>query len=152
MPKALAKTLVADEGDVDILTDTPIEDDLSAEIENDMVATTVNICPNSFMNKKRWSDYDHDQQRNILRRIEKAFRVKHPSVELLKMAFEICPTLDNIHFHCLYKCPLIFKSTIENYFKKYSPKKGGDTWRTVIVKEIFDEEGWIKYISKDITL
>jgi len=43
---------------------------------------TVNICPNKYMNRKKWKIYNHDQQRQILTRIEKSLRQKTPSIQL----------------------------------------------------------------------
>jgi len=147
--RAQAQAQAGEERDVDIHTDSPIEIDQPADDDIQLLAVTVNLCPNTYMNKKRWSTYDHNQQRAQLTRIEKSFRQKTPSCELIKISFEVCPTLDNIHFHALYRCPDPFKSTLINYFSKYAPKKGGDTWRTCIAETCYDLDGWIKYIQKN---
>lgn len=116
-------------------------------------AITVNICPNKLMNKRKWKLYNHDQQRQILTRIEKASRVKNPII-LEKLNFEVCPVLNQIHFHALYSMPSEFLSGIEAYYKRVigMPDIEGDKskeWRHIVTKPIFAEEGWTKYISKD---
>lgn len=116
-------------------------------------AITVNICPNKLMNKRKWKLYNHDQQRQILTRIEKASRVKNPII-LEKLNFEVCPVLNQIHFHALYSMPSEFLSGIEAYYQRVigMPAIEGDKakeWRHIVTKPIFAEEGWTKYISKD---
>jgi len=122
--------------------------------KNIQYAITINICPNKLMNKRKWKLYSHDQQRQILTRIEKASRVKNISINLMKLNFEICPILNQIHFHALYEMPSEFISGLEAYYKRVisMPDMNGDTtkqWRHIDVQRVFSEEGWIKYISKD---
>jgi len=117
-----------------------------------MFAVTVNIKPTKKMNNRFWKLYTHDQQRKQLSRIESHFRAVTPSVKLIRIEYEICPTMQNIHFHALYSCPVEFISTIQNYYKKYD---GNDVntvkpWRHLDVQECYDMSGWIKYISKTI--
>jgi len=116
-------------------------------------AITVNICPNKLMNKRKWKLYNHDQQRQILTRIEKASRVKNPII-LEKLNFEVCPVLNQIHFHALYSMPSEFLSGIEAYYQRVigMPEIKGEKskeWRHIVSKPIFAEKGWTDYISKD---
>ena len=114
-----------------------------------LIACTVNICPDKSLNKKRWKTYTHEQQRDILFRIERSMRKVTPSVKLHKLIYEVCPILNNIHFHALYECPKIYISTIENFWrsKKYNPS---NDWRVVQTELIYDYDGWFKYIHKDL--
>ena len=117
-------------------------------------AVTVNIRPGKLMNKKPWRKYGHDQQRSQLLRIEASFRKNHPSVILKEIQFEECPNLHQIHFHAHYVMPSIFLSTLECYYEKVVSDNNVPTqtepWRYLKVKEIFDEEGWLQYIRKDL--
>jgi len=139
--------------------DADIEDSISdADIEDMpsdilLYAVTINICPNKYMNKKKWSTYSHDQQRKILSRVENSFRRKTPSVELKKLVFEECPTLKQIHYHALYRMPSEHKSEMETYFLKRVNMPGvmrdpSKAWRAVRIDPIFDEDGWLEYITK----
>lgn len=138
-PRALAQTLVLEHVNVK----------LEQKDCNNLVACTVNICPDKALNKKRWKTYTHEQQRDILFRIERSMRKATPSVILHKLIYEVCPTLNNIHFHALYECPRDYISTIENFWrsKKYNPS---DDWRIVKTEFIYNYEGWFKYIHKDL--
>jgi hypothetical protein len=116
------------------------------------IAVTVNISPNKLMNKKVWKTYSHDKQRLILAKLEAHFRRVTPSVRLVRIEYEICPTVKNIHFHALYECPLNYESTIECYWMRISntDKKTITPWRHLDIQNIYDEKGWLHYISKDI--
>lgn len=111
---------------------------------------TVNIKPTIFINKKQWKLYDHDKQKAILTRIEAKLRKDNPSIVLKKLMFEVCPKIKNIHFHALYEMPSIFESTIETYYHRVCNKGDTTGWRVIDTQPIYDEEGWIKYISKDL--
>jgi len=118
-----------------------------------LYAVTVNVKPDKCMNRKKWRNYTHDQQIGILTRIEKAFRRDNPSVMMKRLEFEECPTLKQIHFHALYLMPKIFVSTMEQYYMRTINGNDDNTlkpWIHLKVKEIYDEAGWCKYISKDI--
>lgn len=115
-------------------------------------AVTFNPDPLKFFNRRRYNKYSHDQQTRMLTRIEQALRRDNPSIELVKLNFEIAPTLQQIHFHALYKMPEIFASTVENYFKKYDSDRildNGNSWPTIRVEKVYDIPGWLKYIRKD---
>jgi len=43
-------------------------------------AVTVNIKPTARMNGRQWNKYDHDKQRSILTRVEKAYRKVYSTV------------------------------------------------------------------------
>lgn len=126
----------------------PLGEALALEHVSTLMACTVNICPDKFLNKKRWKTYTHEEQRKILFRIERSMRTKTPSVKLHKLIYEVCPQLNQIHFHALYECPTIYESTINNFWrdKKYNPS---DDWRICETKPIFNYDGWFKYIHKD---
>lgn len=122
--------------------------------QNLLFAVTVNIHPYKSMNKKRWFTYSHDKQRSQLARIEEAFRKKNPSVELIELHFEVAPAINdeeyrNIHFHALYKMPEDFKAEVETYYNRICGCKEG-TWKHIKIDPIFNKEGWIEYIRKDI--
>lgn len=115
------------------------------------LAVTVNIKPNKLINRRRWKLYDNTKQMAILTRLESAFRNVTPSVILKKLNFEKCPSNGNIHFHAMYEAPLIYMSTIYNYWDEKIDGNDLETkvpWRHVIVKNVFDKKGWIDYISK----
>lgn len=117
-------------------------------------AITVNICPNKLMNKRKWRLYSQDDQRRILSRVEKSLRVKTPSIKLIKINYEVCPTLKQVHFHALYEMPTEYMNELETYYQRVvgMPEINGDKnkqWRHLVTKPIFSEEGWIEYITKD---
>lgn len=115
---------------------------------------TVNIQPTKTMNKRLWKNYDNDKQREILNRIETKFRRDTPSVKLIELHFEICPTLKNIHFHALYEAPVLFRSEMETYYKRVCCSDDEHTkvpWRYLDIKEIIGGPAeWLEYIRKDL--
>lgn len=120
-------------------------------VHNDY-AVTVNIQPTKFMNKRQWKRYTHDQQRAILSRIEKKFRKDMPTIELVELHYEICPTLKNIHFHALYKMPVNYCTTMETYYTRICSSEDEKTkipWRFLDIREITNRTGWLEYINKD---
>jgi len=119
-------------------------------------AITINIQPTKYMNKKQWKKYTHDQQRAILTRIEGALRRNTPSIILETIMFEVCPILNQIHFHALYSMPAIFKVELEAYFQRVcgtivtkSTDLSKEQWRHLDIQEVYDTNGWINYITKD---
>lgn len=115
---------------------------------------TVNIQPTKKMNKRLWNKYNHDQQRGILSRIEAKFRAQTPSVKLIELHFEVCPTLKNIHFHALYEAPSLFKPEMETYYKRVCCSDDERTripWRYLDIKLIEGGNAeWLEYIRKDL--
>lgn len=130
-------------------------DDIYITIEKEqfkLYGITVNILPFKSMNKKRWFTYSHDKQREILARIESRFRKDNPSVKLKEIHYELCPSTDkfhNIHFHALYKMPVIFKAELETYYNRICLDKSNKNWRHLDIKEINNVDQWLKYIRKD---
>lgn len=120
-------------------------------------AITINVQPTRFMNKRQWAKYTHDQQKLILSRIENALRRNNPSIKMQKLMFEVCPKLNQIHFHALYEMPELFRTELEAYYartcgtiaNKNTKTDSKSVWRHLDIQEIYDEQGWIKYISKD---
>lgn len=117
-----------------------------------LYACTVNLKPNYIVNRKPWKKYSADKQRGILTRIEHALRKKTPSIQLLKLTFEECPVLGQIHFHALYSMPTVFKSEMEVYWERHSGNLPDtrEPWRPIVIKEVFNETGWLDYINKDV--
>jgi len=117
---------------------------------------TVNIQPTKKMNGKFWRDYCHDKQRAILGRIEAKFRALTPSVELIELHYEVCPTLKNVHFHALYNAPFLFTAEMEAYYKRVCDARDANTripWRYLDIKVIKDgAQHWLEYIRKEINL
>lgn len=131
--------------------DRPTGDDIYNN--NKYFGITVNILPYKSMNKKRWFLYTHDKQRDILSRIESKFRKNNPSVQLIELHYEICPSTDdfhNIHFHALYNMPDVFKAELETYYNKICSDKSNKNWRHLDIKEINNKESWLNYIRKDV--
>jgi len=115
-------------------------------------AITVNISPHKLMNKKKWSTYDHSRQRLILARVEARLRKNNPSIVLESLYYETCPTLNQIHFHALYTMPTEFKAELETYYNRICSTTDAKTikpWRHLDIQQIYNEEGWLKYIQKD---
>lgn len=114
-------------------------------------AVTINVCPNKKMNNKIWKTYDHIRQTAQLQRLEAHMRKLNPSIQLVELQFEICPALNQIHFHALYDMPKEFVSTMENYWReKIADKKPTiKPWRYLDIQQVYNEKGWIRYINKD---
>lgn len=117
------------------------------------LAVTVNIKPTFRMNNKLWYKYDHEKQISILTRLESKCRGRIEDCELDKLVFEECPNTKMIHFHALYTCDdtLRVASCIMDYWAKFS---GNDRftripWRVVKCDDVFNERGWLKYITKN---
>lgn len=119
------------------------------------IACTINVQPTRFMNKRQWKKYSHDQQKAILNRIENAMRRVYPTIVLKKLYYEICPILNNIHFHAWYVCTMDDEQKMKDYFEqRCGTPKGTQTkpWRMYLSKYIYDEQGWVNYITKDQNL
>jgi hypothetical protein len=120
----------------------------------DLYAVTVNVSPFKVMNKKLWKTYAHDDQRKILMRIEAAFRKKTPSCILKELHYEVCPSLDNIHYHALYCLPdPQFVSEMTTYFDRICSTTDTKTrvpFRHINIQEVYDEPTWLLYIRKDL--
>jgi len=112
---------------------------------------TVNCRPGKLMNKRQWRLYSHDQQKAQLLRIEAASR-RGRKIDSLKLAFEVCPNLNQIHFHALYRMPASELHHLHDYYKRIMGTKVPETkpWRYLDIKVIHgDPENWIKYITKE---
>lgn len=120
-------------------------------IENSNYAITVNISNTKLVNKKPWHKYTQDEQRRILARVEQSFRKKTPSVVLVRIEYEACPSNNNIHFHALYNMPYTFISTLENHWVKFdsTDKNTLQKWRHLDVRAVKNVQGWLDYISKE---
>jgi len=114
-------------------------------------AITLNFSPNLRVNKRPWKDYTQDQQRASLGRIEAAFRRRNPTCKLIELRYEVCPKIKQIHFHALYEMPLVYKTTMSNYYAKFDAtlKDTRNPWRHLDIQDIFDNNGWIDYCNKD---
>lgn len=115
-------------------------------------AITVNIQPTKKMNNRQWRKYDSSEQIKILGRLESALRSKNPTIKLKEIHYETCPKLKQIHFHALYEMPEIFVSTVEAYYDRLCGSTGIQTvpWRHLVVEQVYDRQGWLDYIRKDI--
>ena len=145
--------------DLDGITNVILKASLFGDVSPDVspsdvthYAVTVNIQPTKLINNRQWKLYDADKQRQILTRIELSIRKKNPSIQLIEMHFERCPILMQQHFHCLYKMPESFTSVIESYYKRVIGSTGKQTnaWRHIILKTVYNVEGWLDYIRKEI--
>lgn len=125
--------------------------DVTLSNDSGYYALTVNIQPTKLMNKRQWKLYSADDQRKILTRIEKAIRVKNPSIQLIELHFEECPILKQQHFHALYSFPNEFSTVLETYYQRVCGSTGKQTkpWRHAILKTVDDKAGWLVYIRKD---
>jgi len=114
-------------------------------------AVTINISPNFRMNRKVWKKYSGDEQRRQLSRIETHFRKVNTWVKLHKIAFELCPTVHNMHYHALYESTPGFPFVLEEYFRKYDTTDANtiEPWRHICVKEVYNHQGWVDYLMKD---
>lgn len=134
------------------LADRPTgDDDINKNVNK--YGITVNVLPFKLMNRKRWFTYSHDKQRDILSRIEAKFRRDTPSVKLIELHYELCPSEDkfhNIHFHALYEMPSMFVAELETYYKRVCFDSSNKNWKYLDIKLINNEDAWIKYIRKDI--
>jgi len=127
---------------------------------------TVNVQPTRYINKRQWKKYTHDQQIKILTRMEASIRRRTPSIKLIELHFEVCPTLKNVHFHALYEMPVFYVSELEaqwsrlvgNIITSRSKTDQLSLWRYLDIKEIKprlnsdgnpDEADWLAYIRKD---
>lgn len=127
------------------------QDRVSSGDVTPLYAVTVNVCPNKKMNNKIWKTYDHIKQTAQLQRLEAHMRKLNPSIELLELQFEICPALNQIHFHALYDMPDVFVSTMENYWREKIADKKPTTppWRFLDIQQVYNRKGWEDYIRKD---
>lgn len=122
------------------------------DVQYKRYAVTVNIQPTKLMNKRQWRKYSPVQQTGILSRVEKALRNKNPSIRLIELHYETCPTLKNIHFHALYEMPEEFMAEVETYYNKFThvDENTVEPWRTLDIVEVHNERGWLEYIRKSI--
>jgi len=114
-------------------------------------AVTFNPAPTKLMNRKQYCKYSEDQQRAMLARIESSLRTNNPSITLIEIHYERCPSNKMIHFHALYEMPQLFVTTMENYYSKYdsTDSKTKVPWRHLDIQPVFNRKGWEEYIRKD---
>lgn len=146
-----------DVSNIDALKNNNIAERSGVTIENGympkMYAITINIKPTKYMNNKQWRNYDHDNQIKILERIEQRFIRDHPSIKRVKLVFEECPTLKNMHFHALYEMVPLFVCEMEAYYDRICNGDNIETrnkWRFMDSQEIYDMQGWLTYITKTL--
>ena len=103
------------------------------------------------MNRRQYKLYDHDKQTAILTRIENALRRDNPTITLIKLNFEKCPSNGQMHFHALYEMRASDIEIMENYYNRILSEKKPSIppWRHFDIKPIYNEKGWIDYITKD---
>jgi len=116
-------------------------------------AITINISPHKILNKKKWQFYSHQKQQEILFRME-ASSLRNTPIKCIKAVFELCPTLKNVHMHCLYEIPI--NMGYEDHIKEWWDKRISTTDENTIIpfrhfdcRNIYDRDGWNKYILKD---
>jgi len=117
-----------------------------------LYAVTVNPQPTCKLNRKRYNAYSGDQQVAILSRIEAALRRKNPDITLVELRYEICPKLQQWHFHALYEMAPIYLASIWNYYKRIMDSTDANTktiWRYLDIQPVWNKEGWEQYIRKD---
>lgn len=132
-----------------------VSDRPTGEVYNNsnLFAITINLSPFKSMNKKKWFTYTHDKQIDILTRIESKFRQLTPSVKMLELHFELAPTtcknFNNMHIHALYDMPELFVSEMETYYNRIC-KDTTSNCEHLKIDKVYDKEGWLRYIRKDI--
>lgn len=139
------------------LFDNPGVSSVSVRPEGDdkLYGITVNILPYHMMNRKRWFTYQHDKQREILARVEAAFRRNQPDCRIIEIHYEICPTekdFHNVHFHALYRMPGTLLPKLQQYYDRICTDKSNLKWRHIDIKEINNKEAWLLYIRKDMLI
>jgi len=116
-------------------------------------AITINISPHKLINKRKWAMYAHQQQQEILFRME-ASSLKNTPIKCIKAVFEMCPRLKQIHMHALYEMPK--NLGYQAYIKEWWDSRISTTDKNTIIpfrhfdsRDIYDRNGWNKYIMKD---
>jgi len=112
------------------------------------MAVTVNPDPFMLMNKKKYSTYSHEKQVDILSRVEKSLRTKHPDIKLIEIQFEECPNLKQMHFHALYSTPVFMGNEMDSFWKEKICRKNSPSWTYIVTDEVYDKKGWLEYIRK----
>lgn len=124
----------------------------SAEERSDNVAqyaVTINPDPHMLFNKRPYHKYNYDQQRAMLTRIENACRRDLGSAyHLLELHFEICPTLNQVHFHALYESSLSM-APYELYMGSRCKRTNAPSWRFYDCQQVYNKSGWLDYIRKN---
>jgi len=122
-------------------------------------AVTLNIQPTRFVNKRQWKNYNHDQQRAILGRMEASIRKRTPSIKLLELHYEVAPTVNNIHFHALYEMSAIWVSELQVQWNRmvgtivtpHTKHDLANKWRHLDIFPIKNgNKQWLEYIRKDV--
>jgi len=130
--------------------------DYDPDYEGDtLIAVTVNIKPTKYMNKKQWKKYEPVKQVAILDRIEKKSRKDNKRIELMEIHYEVCPKLSpkQMHFHAFYRIQgYEWISELTAYWDSVIDGNQGsiNKWNHLVIKEVYDREGWENYIRKDI--
>lgn len=131
----------------------PLFNGASAPERSDNVpyyAVTINPDPYVKVNNKRYSSYSYGQQCAMLLRMHNAVLRDNPTIECEAMVFEMCPNLKQAHYHCLIRCPDIWLSTYTNYLSRRLLRDNSPSWRFAVTKEVFDMNGWIMYMNKNL--
>lgn len=132
---------------------SPTRSETSTDV-NHAILYSYTIHPHKYckFNRKNYGNYNSDQQVVLLTKMEMEFRIKHPSIKLVELHYEIAPNTGNIHLHGLYSMPPIFESTVKNYFDKIlnvNNEKTKVPWRHLDLTKTRNREDWLKYIRKD---
>lgn len=111
-------------------------------------AATYNICPNRFVNSKRWKNYSHFTQESILgKKLARAVEECGCEIDSDYYQYETCPRLQVRHLHCVVNAPN--QEAIDNLQTIINARDGTDDYVCFKVDAINDLEGWFDYITKD---
>jgi len=114
-------------------------------------AVTVNPAPTKLLNRKQYKLYDSDKQTAMLTRIENALRRDNPTITIIRLNFEKCPSNGQMHFHALYEMRASDIEIMEKYYDRILSSTDSKTkipWRHFDIKPVYNEKGWIEYITK----
>jgi len=131
----------------------------SSNEESIQWAVTVNLCPDKYVNRRRWRDLtDHEQMSELMSQHQKyaneaflntiSIKKTHSGVSPMivdELNFETCPKSGQKHFHALITAQ---QTVMESYKKLWTGNL--KNWRTIDSQEVKCYTAWLAYIRKDV--
>lgn len=120
---------------------------LKGQIFKRRVAMTINIAGGMLVNRRKWKNYDTDQQRDILERIARTYGERYGyRIDYEHFQYEWCK-IGTVHLHFV----VITSRSVEKLIKDCNERiKSPEGYSVFYGENIFDDDGWDKYIRKNI--
>lgn len=122
------------------------------------IALTFNICKHAHVNKRKWSTYTWAEQQTILHDLLAEYtHTIGAEVDYKKYQFEVCPKSNQTHLHTVItesrdsSQRMLYGDAIDGLQKYFDDCFKFPKYRTICVRRIHNNDGWLSYIEKTIS-